>query len=174
MQDEQQRALDLQLMHHYMACTNVVMTNHRTEESILAIWQIDTPKVAFQCEYVLHALLAFAALHKLCVDPGNVHQQLRHSAVQHLDHAFTLHRSDTEPVNEENANARFLFPWLVTLTSFAVLPNLPPIDAMVELLTLAKEVDSSMAETWFWVAQGPFAPILMRGFQEAIPPLSEG
>lgn len=174
MQDEQQRALDLQLMHHYMAYTSAVVTNHRTEESILAVWQIETPKVAFQYEYVLHALLAFTALHKLFADPGSAHQQLRRSAVQHLDHAFTLHRSNTDPVDEENANARFLFPWLVTLSSFAVFSNLPPIDAMVELLTLGKEIDSSMAETWFWVAQGPFAPILLRGFQEAIPVRSEG
>ncbi len=159
-------------MHHYMTHTKYILTEHHDLDYILQIWQIEMPKVAFAHDYVMHGLLGFSALHKAHLEPDYA-QKLRESAVQHLDKALVLHRSERTPANAENANAKFVFTWIVALFAYAIPPSLAPIDAMVELFMLVKGIDASLAETWFWVSQGPFAPILTRGFQEAITPLSD-
>ncbi|KAK5171360.1 uncharacterized protein LTR77_004504 [Saxophila tyrrhenica] len=160
--------LDLELMHHFMLHTGFVLTEHHDMEYILDIWRVELPKVAFQFEYVMHSLLGFSALHKAYVEPENA-QRLRESAVDHLDKALVLYRSEPSPATAENANAKFVFTWIVALFAYAIPPSLPPIDAIVELFMLVKGIDAILSETWFWVSQGPFAPILNRGFQEAVP-----
>lgn len=159
--------LDLELMHHYMTNTTLVLTEHIDLDYICNIWRIEMPKVAFAFDYVMHGLLGFSALHKAYVEPENA-QRLRESAVDHLDKALVLYRSESTPATEENASARFTFTWLVALFAYAIPPSLPPIDAIVELFMLVKGIDAILSETWFWVSQGPFAPILTRGFQEAV------
>lgn len=131
------------------------------------------PKVAFSSEYVMHGLLGFTALHKAHIEPDNA-ERLRESAVDHLDKALVLYRSEATPATAQTADAKFLFTWIVALFAYAIPPSLPPIDAIVELFLLVKGIDAILSETWFWVSQGPFAPILTRGFQEAITIPSEG
>jgi hypothetical protein len=160
-------------MHHYMTNTQYILTEHHDLDYILQIWQVEMPKVAFQSDYVMHALLGFSALHKAQLEPENA-QQLRGSAVDHLDRALVLYRSESSPATAQNANAKFVFTWIVALFAYAIPPHLPPIDAIVELFMLVKGIDAILTETWFWVSQGPFAPILTRGFQEAIQLPSDG
>ena len=160
--------LDLELMHHYMTNTTLVLTEHHELDYILDIWRVEMPKVAFASEYVMHSLLGFSALHKAYIEPENA-QRLRGSAVDHLDKALVLYRSETAAATALNANAKFVFTWIVALFAYAIPPSLPPIDAMVELFMLVKGIDAILSETWFWVSQGAFAPILTRGFQEAVP-----
>ena len=128
---------------------------------------MEMPKVAFASDYVMHAMLGFSALHKANIEPESA-MQLRASAVDHLDKALVLYRSEASPATAQNANAKFVFTWIVALFAYAIPPSLPPIDAIVELFMLVKGIDAILSETWFWVSQGPFAPILTRGFQEAI------
>ena len=165
--------LDLQLMHHYMTHTRSILTEQHDLDYILQIWQIEMPKVAFAFDYVMHGVLGFSALHKAHLEPQNA-LGLRQSAVDHLDKALVLYRSETGPATAENANAKFTFTWIVALFAYAIPPSLPPIDAIAELFMLVKGIDAILLETWFWVQQGPFAPILTRGFQEALAMLPEG
>lgn len=160
--------LDLELMHHYMANTTLILTEHNDMEYVLNIWQVEMPKIAFASEYVMHGLLGFSALHKACVEPENA-LRLRQSAVDHLDKALVLYRSESVAATAATANAKFIFTWMVALFAYAIPPSLPPIDAMVELLMLIRGTDAILAETWFWVSQGAFAPILTRGCQDPIP-----
>jgi hypothetical protein len=122
--------------------------------------------MAFSCDYLMHALLAFTALHKARLEPENAHM-LRTCAVDHADKAMVLYRQESPACTAENANQKFAFTWLVALFAYAIPPSVPPIDTIVELLLLVKGIDAVLAETWFFVAHGPFAPILTRGFQEA-------
>ncbi|KAK0284107.1 hypothetical protein LTR35_005821 [Friedmanniomyces endolithicus] len=101
------------------------------------------------------------------MEPG-IATALRTSAVDHLDKSLVGYREHSGPTTAENADAKFAFTWLVVLFAYAIPPSVPPIDAMTELFLLVKGIDSVLAESWFWVSQGPFAPILTRGFQEAI------
>ncbi|KAF2166834.1 hypothetical protein M409DRAFT_66395 [Zasmidium cellare ATCC 36951] len=164
---EQNWQLDLQLMHHYMSNTKFILNETQDIDFILRIWQEELPKVAFTCDYVMHGLLGFSALHKAVLDPENA-PMLQASAVDHLDKALVLYRRDSSIGTPESANAKFAFTWLVALFAYAIPPSVPPIDAMVELFLLVKGIDAILSETWYWVAQGPFAAILTRGFQEAI------
>jgi len=112
-------------------------------------------------------MLGFTALHKAHMEPS-LAPALRTSAVDHLDKALVGYREHSGPTSAENADAKFAFAWLVVLFAYAIPPSVPPIDAIVELFSLVKGIDTVLAESWFWVSQGPFAPILTRGFQDAI------
>ncbi|KAK5116650.1 hypothetical protein LTR62_007324 [Meristemomyces frigidus] len=160
--------LDLQLMHHYLNHTKYIITETSAEMAqIVQIWQEELPKVAFSADYCMHALLGFAALHRAHIEP-EMAPLLRTSAVDHLDKALVRYRECGAITTAENASAKFAFTWLVVLFAYAVPPSVPPIDAMVELFHLVKGVDTILAESWFWVSQGPFAPVLARGLGEAM------
>ncbi|KAK5127661.1 hypothetical protein LTR85_007002 [Meristemomyces frigidus] len=156
--------LDLQLMHHYLTHTKYILTEHHDMAHIIQLWQEEMPKVALTSDYCMHALLGFAALHKAHLEPMQA-PMLRTCAVDHLDKALVLYREHGQPTTAENADAKFGFTWLVALFAYAVPPSVPPIDAMVELMLLVKGIDTVLSETWFWVSQGPFAPILAAGPQ---------
>lgn len=151
--------LDLQLLHHYEAHTRMILAARPGADQILRIWSEDVPRIACKSDYVMHGLLGFASLHKAAQEP-ELASRLRASAVEHLDKALVLYRQDRSAAGSENADARLLFTWLVALFSFAVPPSLPPIDAVIELFLLVKGVDAVLGDTWFWVSQGPFAPML--------------
>jgi len=168
------RIPDLELMHHYMTNTKSVLTETNNLDYVLQIWQVELPKVAFAHDYVMHGLLGFSALHKAHTDAVNA-ATLRASAVDHLDKALALYRVESAlPTTADNADAKFVFTWIVALFSYAIPPSLPPIDAIVELFMLVRGVDAILSETWVHVSQGPFAPILTRGFQEAVAPPKGG
>lgn len=154
-------------MHHYMSNTQFILTETQDVDFVLRIWREELPKVAFACDYVMHGLLGFTALHKAYLEPENA-SMLQASAVDHLDKALIQYRRDSSASTPDSANAKFAFAWLVVLLAYAIPPSVPPIDAMVELFMVVKGIDAVVSETWYWVAQGPFATILTRGFQEAI------
>lgn len=165
---------DLELMHHYMTHTKHILTEHQDLDYIMHIWQVEMPKVAFAHDYVMHGLLGFSALHKAHLEPANA-TNLHAIAVDHLDKALVVYRAESaRPTTAENASAKFAFTWIVALFAYAIPPSLPPIDAIVELFMLVRGIDAILSETWIWISQGPFAPILTRGFQEAIAPPAEG
>lgn len=156
---------DLQLMHHYMTHTQDLLSEPNSFHADQEIWQVEMPKAAFRSDFLLHALLGFAALHKAHIEADNS-SQLHDSAVRHLDQALVLYRSRNRPADAENSDAKFLFTWIVALFAYANPPSSPPIDAMVELFMLVRGIDVVLSETWFWVSEGPFASIMRKGFQE--------
>jgi len=156
--------LDLELLHHYLTHTEEIFSERQDGDLVTRVWRDETPKIAFGSDYVMHGLLGFSALHKAHTQPEDA-PKLRTSAVDHLDRALVLYRQRGGETSAENANARFLFTWFVVLFAFAIPPSVPPIDAMAELFSLVKGVDAVTADAWFWVSQGPLAPILSHGFQ---------
>ncbi|CAK4033092.1 hypothetical protein DOTSEDRAFT_72207 [Lecanosticta acicola] len=164
---DQNWQFDLRLMHHYTTHAQDVLTERSNLEFIVRIWKEELAKVAFTCDYVMHALLGFTALHEAHLEPENA-AMLQTSAVDHMDKALVLCRRESGGSGSENANAKFIFAWLVALFAYAIPPSVPPLEAVVELFSLVKGIDAVLAETWYYVAQGPFAPILTRGFQEAL------
>lgn len=155
--------LDLELMHHFTAFSNDIMTEHF--DLIGSMWQHEMPRIAFRSQYVMHGLLGFSALHLASLQPERA-LLLRASATNHLDQALVLYRQDSGPATAENADARFSFSWLVALFAFAIPPSVPPIEAMVELFSLVRGIEVVLQETLLWIMQGPFAPILTRAFIE--------
>jgi hypothetical protein len=149
-----------------MSHTKDVFCEHSQHEYAVHIWQKELCKVAFSCDFVLHALLAFTALHKAHVEPDNA-LMLRTSAVDHADKAMVLYRQETAMGITENANEKFVFAWLVALFAYAIPPSGPPIETIASLFSIVKGIDAVLVESWYAVAGGPFAALLTRGFQEA-------
>ena len=142
-----------------MTHTKQIITECQANDYLVRLWQYEAPKVAFAWDYLMHALLGFSALHKAYLEPDSA-STLRASAVDHLDKALVLYRQDTGISSEDNANARFLFTWLVALFAFAIPPSVPPIDAIGEVVVLVKGIDTILADTWYWISKGDFAPLL--------------
>lgn len=156
--------LDLELIHHYTTSTKFIVTEHFDLEQL---WQAELPRLAFRCDYVMHGLLGLAAMHKAFQQP-DLSNMLTAAAVDHLDKALVLYRSQPTEATADTADFRFAFTWLVALFAYASPPSRARIDALVEIMLLVKGIASMLSETWMWVAQGPFAPMLNIGLTDIV------
>nr|POE85602.1 putative e3 ubiquitin-protein ligase hula [Quercus suber] len=133
--------LQVQLMHHYMANTKLIMTEHHDMDNLLRIFQCYLPEVAFDNEYVMHALLALSALHKARHEPEHA-RMLKAAAIHHLDQAVTLQQEIITPLIGYDSAAQFAFHWLMTFAGFAVANVIAPIDAMTNVFSLLRRTDT--------------------------------
>ncbi|KAL7269426.1 hypothetical protein RUND412_007916 [Rhizina undulata] len=62
--------VDMELLHHFCTETYHTFTNacNPNHNDIILVWQKTVPKLAFQAEFCMHALLAVASLHKHIID----------------------------------------------------------------------------------------------------------
>lgn len=107
-------ATDLELMHHYSTSTAGIPDHcHRD------IWQVLAPQEAFTHPFLLHAILALAALHKAYLDPSSAHQ-LRLLGIQHYASAVTLFRPELDDIRPDNAIAVFFLSGAIMCIAWAI------------------------------------------------------
>ncbi|KAM3420528.1 hypothetical protein BST61_g3793 [Cercospora zeina] len=173
-----QRHLDLQLMHHYMSYTKGVLGELSDQPFIVHVWKHELPKMAFTHEFVLNALLGLVALHKAAVMLEQASSP-RSCAIEHMDLAALQLQRVNEACTVEAASANYVYRWLVLIFAYAAqsagnascaggLLPLNALDALADLMVLAGEVGSATHERWYLISQGAFAPIVTRGWQEAV------
>lgn len=153
---------DLELMHHFDTQTLDILT----DTAIVQSWQRDLPRLAFSTPYVMHAVLACSALHLAHVEPQRA-RALHVSAVSHLDYALQQYRQDDSEPGPENADARFCFSWLVVLFAYATPSPVTAVDAICEVFRLVQGIDTTVQESFTWLAAGPFAGLLNHSLHEA-------
>ncbi|KAF2210442.1 hypothetical protein CERZMDRAFT_45189 [Cercospora zeae-maydis SCOH1-5] len=172
--------MNLQLMHHYMSYTKGVLGELSDQAFIVHVWKHELPKTAFAHEFVLNALLGLVALHKATVMLEQV-SSLRSCAIEHMDMAAMQLQGVNEACTVEAASANYVYRWLALLFAYAAATQsaecasdpggslpLNALDAMADLMVLAGEVRSATHERWYLISQGAFAPIVTRGWQEAV------
>jgi hypothetical protein len=94
-----------------------------TDEDTRQMWHDIVPQLAYQYEYLMHALLACTTLHMAYINPGQ-HSELTIKAGTHQEHAITLFRAAVPNVESENCDAVSVFARLVSMTAFALDENL--------------------------------------------------
>nr|POF16487.1 sterol uptake control protein 2 [Quercus suber] len=151
--------LQVQLTHYYMANTKLVMTEHYDVDLLLQLWHMDLPKIGFEHEYVMHGLLGLSALHKARQEPEHS-GVLEAAAIHHLDQAVCVYHKATTLLRGHDTGAQFAFLWLMTVAGFAMPYVISPIDAMVEVFSLLRRMNTSLAATWDVLMHGPMSPLV--------------
>ena len=83
------------------------------------MWHFTIPQIAYQHEFLMHALLACTALHMAYLNPDQ-HSELTIKARTHQDHAIPLCRAAIHKMESETCDAVFIFARLLAITAFAL------------------------------------------------------
>jgi hypothetical protein len=73
---------DLQLMHHF--CTSTALIIHN-EPTITRVWSISVPSLGFSHDFVMHGILALAALHIAYLRPESRDLYLSQAVIHHQE-----------------------------------------------------------------------------------------
>jgi len=103
-------------MHHFTTHTWLTLA---TDENTRQMWHAIVPQLAYQHEFLMHALLACTALHMAYLNPDQ-HSELTIKARTHQDHAMPLFRAAIPSVESETCDAVLIFARLVAITAFAL------------------------------------------------------
>ena len=111
-------APNLKLMHHYTAKTCFTMTDDAT---LHHIWQTVMPMEAFSHEFLLHGLLALAALHYRVENPEPQDTNFTELAQQHQEQALSSYIPLLESIDRNNCHALFAFSSIIGALSYGFL-----------------------------------------------------
>ncbi|KAG9234596.1 hypothetical protein BJ875DRAFT_509342 [Amylocarpus encephaloides] len=104
------------LMEHFTTHVWLTLAN---SENMRQMWRDIAPRLAYQHEYLMHALLACAALHLAYLNPEQ-HSEWTIKARTHQDYAIPLFLAATPSVESETCDAVLIFVRLVGITTFAL------------------------------------------------------
>ncbi|EME42920.1 hypothetical protein DOTSEDRAFT_173450 [Dothistroma septosporum NZE10] len=153
---------DMELLHHYTSFTYKLMTNDPDQ---FEIWQVNVPQMAFRYRFLLHGILAVAALHRRYEAEDSQKETLMNLARYHQQHALTLYIPRLHSINQDNCNALFAFSMLLGILCFGMLDDqdlgsraiisrfLDCFDALMGATAVAYEAAH-------WLRQGIFRPIM--------------
>ena len=108
---EGQRVLELRLMHHYITTTCKELPDGHSRNANY-VWSIDIPRLAFQSDLVLSALLGISALHHWALTPDDPH--LSYAAGYYFDRAIKNHRKALSEVDQASAELVLATAILIT------------------------------------------------------------
>ncbi|KAK4992433.1 hypothetical protein LTR50_001192 [Elasticomyces elasticus] len=150
---------DLHLMHHYSTSTCASMV---IKGELQSIWKYDFPQIALTSPFLMRGILGIAAIDLARLKP-EMHDKLIAVATRHLNVALKSFRETLPVPAADNCNALLAFSMLVVIFAFALPPRVAPIDAIGEIFKLTRGTSFIMMETYRWVKDGPFKPMLQNG-----------
>lgn len=166
---------DLGLMHFYTVATS--MTIEPTLD-LRETWQVSAPEEAASHPFLMHSLLAMAALHRISIGT-NEHERYMTLAVKHHTLALVGSKPELELVSESNCHALFAFSAMIAISALAIpvcrnLASLPdPIGEMVQVALLMRG-SSAIVHTGFqWLETGKFRTLLHSVFISQTDPVLE-
>lgn len=102
-------------MHHYTLYTSLTFARRRDMQEA---WQVDIPKIAYSCEFVMHGLLGLSALHLAYLKPERYSFYLAGSGF-HMSLALRTYRTVVLSPSSDNCYALFCFSGLIMVYIFA-------------------------------------------------------
>lgn len=174
---------DLELMHQYSTSTCFTMTDQTNSYSL---WQTDLPRLALEHPFLLHGLLALAAMHLYQAEPQPKRGQPMYTEAARLHQSRAL--SDYTPllqsINETNCQALFAFSSVLGSLSYAFIRQSedPPdqlfIKSIVDVFDLLVGAKIVVLEAEQWLRQGTLASFLHKDLNPScsagIPSLYDG
>lgn len=155
---------DLELMHHFTALT--CMTLPRAE-MLRQVWQVEVPKLGIEYPFVMHQILAVAALHLVSLRPDN-HQRHTLDAFRHQTEALAGFRQYIGSINDDNCEALFASSSLLLISAFATFSRskdwlqqaeTPTIRDIVDVFALVRGMNEILSCSQETLERGKFAPI---------------
>ncbi|KAM0633653.1 hypothetical protein ACHAPW_003319 [Verticillium nonalfalfae] len=153
---------DLELMHHFTISTCDTLTSR---EDMRHVWRVTVPQEGYKHSYVMHGMLAVAAVHKAQLVPGERQTYITLAAYhQSLGlEGFTPLMFD---VNRDNWKPIFSFASIVVLYVY-LLPArsenqrlLTPFPSILELFSFVRGIQSIMQKFVNYIPRTSFAPII--------------
>ena len=133
------------------------------------MWQIAVPRIAFSCDFLMHGILAFAALHLGHLQPETRARQLIVSSY-HQNLSLSGFRAALSSLNQKNADSIMASSVLIALFAFAssamkaTNPNETfTLDDVADLLVLLRGINDTLAsgESGRWVSEGALRPMVV-------------
>lgn len=106
---------DSQLLYHYIESTSLTISN---DDETQALWQVAIPQLAHRHSFLMHGILACAALHKAYLQPSRQHACII-QATSYQNIALPAFRSAMAEPTLENCEALLVFSHLLVIYSFA-------------------------------------------------------
>ncbi|KAI4210873.1 MAG: hypothetical protein LQ351_006277 [Letrouitia transgressa] len=155
--------LELNLLHHYSTVTYVSLANDIP--SVRDVWQVSVPKEAVSYKFLMHVILALAAVQMMTLRSD---QRLIYSraATMHRDWALKSAVSWFQNVTSTNCHALFAFSSLITLLVFTFPPPKQgeiapqPIDCIQDVFTLVRGAGTIVSIAHQWIIQGHLRELL--------------
>lgn len=111
------RMLDLRLLHHYT--TTVCDTfPFKDDQSISKFWSISIPKLSFEHEHLLDAILSATAFHLSDQLPNDIH--LEDAGYRYYSRAVTKHRKAIHAIDHSTADSLCAASIFIMLTTFKI------------------------------------------------------
>ncbi|CRL24886.1 Fungal transcriptional regulatory protein, N-terminal [Penicillium camemberti] len=143
-------ASDLELMHHYCTVTCNTLT---IREDSRHVWRTVLPMEGYSNKYLMHGILALAALHRSCLFPTQKEKSLKASAYHQAAGLKEFRELISSPIDPSNWQPVFCFASMIMVYICASPIRLgedcwpAPISNMVELFSVVKGLQTIM-EPW--------------------------
>lgn len=177
-------------------CTSTSLTVAR-DEATQRVWRDLVPKEALSHPFLMHSVLALAALHLACCPDserpvGRPPEAYLPAALSHQCRAVALFRPVLDDINAGNANAAFAFAGIILTFAFGYprsSPGLPqpqpssppqpphdsptpldPVDEICRVFLLARGIQDVLSAAREWVMDGQFGHLLqLDGYTPFLP-----
>ncbi|KAM5482330.1 hypothetical protein McanCB56680_003699 [Microsporum canis] len=171
---------DLELLHHYTTKTYQTLSNNNEHENI---WKNVIPAEAIKHPFLMHGLLALAALHIIeCSDPDDEESHRKYSALanRHQSLALNAFRPQLDNISSSNCHAVFAFSSLIAALAFAFSKSgrntqpADPVEQAVQDFYLFRGVDKVLHTQWTRIVKGKLGALVRRPADSgAVYPLSK-
>ena len=152
----------LQLLHHFIAVTSEALS---VETIIREAWKLTIPQIALSHEFLMHSILAVAALHIAHLRPEQ-RRSYWERAVTHQNRALELQQDAMAKANPDNADALFSFSLLVIYFAFASpkasgsQESQEPLAGVIQSISIIHGIRNVVPPIQQWVEEGPLAQLL--------------
>ncbi|KAL9137271.1 MAG: hypothetical protein Q9175_001523 [Cornicularia normoerica] len=152
----------LELLHHFIAVTSEALG---VETISRQIWKLKIPQIALSHDFLMHSILAVAALHIAHLG-SEQRKSYWERAAMHQDRAVQLQQEAMANPSQDNADALFSFSLLVIYFAFASLKALgsqdseEPLAGAVQCISMLRGIRYVVPPIQQWVEEGPLAQLL--------------
>lgn len=158
---------DLELLHHYTTHTYRTLSYNNEHKEI---WKSYIPKEALSHPFLMHGLLAIAALHLIecCEDEGSSRRKYIELATRHQNLALASFRPQLSNITPSNCHAIFAFSSLIAALAFAFSKSAgniragEPVEQVLQDFFLFRGVESVLTAFWDIIRKGKLGALVRR------------
>lgn len=148
----QSRILELKLMHHYTSNTCTQLPDGELTQKGRYVWSMDIPRLAFQSELVLNALLGISALHHFALTPDDT--ALSQAAGSYFDKAVRSHRVALSTIDENSSEALLATAIIIChhtwISGHSSLSD-EPYEIPLQTYHMARGIQALFDQMWPWL-----------------------
>lgn len=155
---------DLELMHHFTA---IVCTTLSDREDVQNVWGMVLPQISFSCDYLLHGILAFSALH-IATQKSGQNEDYLNCSMLHLNYALNTYRRSLSAISAQNCVSLFAFSSVIVVHVCA-LPGAdgsgPSIRKAIALFNMCRGVETILRPYLSSIRESPMKPLLHNDYR---------